>query len=534
MSQCIPEESDLLYDKSSYAPAAQQICLDKVPNTKHLKQKTGRHVAYIFVGEFAMPNDLYKNTIIKTKVHGLDEILGGGLIRGSIYLIDGPPGSGKTILGNQIIFNLANPKEPAAFITLLAETHAKMLAHIGEMNYFDEFKVGIDISYYGAYHILEAGKLPALRKFLVDLIHAQNLKFMVIDGYKIVDFFSSGEMESARFVHEVSALASTTGCTILLLNQGTKSSGPTSLEALVDGIIELKLVNMGLRTIREIQIYKMRGLDQNKGHHKFNISTDGLKIFTRTESRKLGSPITKNSYNNHKFGIKCLDEMMSGGIKAGSTTSLIGPPGSGKTFFGLKFLEEGLKLGETCVYFGFYEEPSQLVTKAASIGIDLTSYLENQKLIIFWCPPTENLIDEISETLMNLITKHRASRVFIDGIDGIKMSSVYPERLSKYIAALSILLRHSGATTLFTEETSFNNDLSLKQGEHSALIENIISLRYVKVFSKLHRLIAILKVRESQYDTSSREFSISSQGITVNQNSFSADEVLEHKNAGTL
>ncbi|WPU66501.1 ATPase domain-containing protein [Peredibacter starrii] len=480
-----------------------------------------------------MPNEL-KKKIIKTKVHGLDEILGGGLIRGSIYLIDGPPGSGKTILGNQIIFNLATPKDPAAFITLLAEMHGKMLDHIGEMNYFNKSKVGIDISYYGAYHILEAGKLAALRKFLVDLIHAQNLKFIVIDGFKIVDYFSSVETESARFVHELSALASTTGCTLLLLNQGTKSLSPTSLEALVDGIIELKLIDTGLRTIREIQIYKMRGLDQNKGHHVFNISADGIKIFTRTESRKMGRSIFKNSHSNLKFGIKCLDEMLIGGIKAGSTTSLIGPPGSGKTFFGLKFLEEGLKLGETCVFFGFYEEPSQLVTKAASIGIDLTPYLENQRLIVFWCPPTENLIDEISETLMNLITKHSASRVFVDGIDGIKMSSVYPERFSKYVAALSILLRYSGATSLLTEETSFNNDLSLKQGEHSALIENIISLRYVNVFSKLHRLIAILKVRESPYDTSSREFSISSQGIDVNQNSFFADEVVEHKNPRTL
>lgn len=481
-----------------------------------------------------MPNNSFQKKIIKTNVYGLDEILGGGLIRGSLYLIEGPPGSGKTILGNQIIFNLANETEPAAFVTLLAESHGKMLAHIGEMIYFDESKVGTDISFYGAYHILEEGNLPAFRKYLIDLIHGQDLKFMVIDGFKIINFLSSGEKECASFVHTLSALASTTGCTLIILNQGTESLKPSSLEALVDGIIELKLIDAGLRTIREIQIHKMRGMKQNKGKHIFNITPEGIKIFTRTESRKVESPLLKYSTDNLKFGVKYLDEMINGGLKAGSSTSLVGPPGSGKTILGLKFLEEGLKRGETCIYFGFYEEPSRLLTKAGSIGVDLTPYLKNHKLIMFWYPPTENLLDELSEILITQVSEKKASRVLVDGIDGLKMSSAYPGRMTNYLAAFSILLRHSGATTVFTEETSFNMTTNTTFGEHSALLENIILLRYVEVLSRLHRLISIIKVRESEYDTSVREFSISSQGITVNQNSFSADEVLEQKPAGTV
>ncbi len=448
-------------------------------------------------------------------------------------MIDGPPGAGKTILGNQIIFNLANAKEPAAFITLLAESHGKMLAHIGEMNYFDESKIGNYISFYGAYHILKEGKLPAFRNYLVEMIHDQNLKLMVIDGFRIANDFSSGEIEFASFVHEISALASTTCCTIIILNHNDPTK-PNSLEALVDGIIELKIVDVGLRSTREIQIHKMRGLNQNRGKHIFNITTEGLRIFARTESRKIESPILNSSHDNLKFGIKYLDEMINGGVKAGSTTSLVGPPGSGKTIIGLKFLEEGLKRGETCIYFGFYEEPNRLVTQAAGIGIDLTPYLKNHRLIMLWYAPTENLIDELSEILIDLVSEKKASRVLVDGIDGMKISEAYPGRLTNYMAAFSILLRHSGATTVFTEETSFNFASTTKVGEHSALLENIISLRYVEVLSRHHRLITIMKVRESEYDTSLREFSISSQGINVNQNSFSADEFLDIKTAGKV
>jgi circadian clock protein KaiC len=38
-------------------------------------------------------------------IAGLDRILGGGLFIGGNYLVVGPPGAGKTILGNQLCFH---------------------------------------------------------------------------------------------------------------------------------------------------------------------------------------------------------------------------------------------------------------------------------------------------------------------------------------------------------------------------------------------------------------------------------------------
>jgi len=50
-------------------------------------------------------------------------------------------------------------------------------------------------------------------------------------------------------------------------------------------------------------------------------------------------------------------------------------------------------------------------------------------------------------------------------------------------------------------------------------------LRYVELRSQLYRLISIMKMRESQYDSGIREFSITDGGILV-ANTFSSAEAI--------
>ena len=71
------------------------------------------------------------NERVPTGIPGLDVILSGGFLRDGIFLIEGDPGSGKTILGNQLCFNHVSRGGRAVFMTLLAESHARMLMHIG-------------------------------------------------------------------------------------------------------------------------------------------------------------------------------------------------------------------------------------------------------------------------------------------------------------------------------------------------------------------------------------------------------------------
>lgn len=73
---------------------------------------------------------------LKTGVAGLDRILEGGLLRGGLYMVRGAPGSGKTIFGNQICYANARAGGQSAFITLLSESHARMMLHLESLDFF--------------------------------------------------------------------------------------------------------------------------------------------------------------------------------------------------------------------------------------------------------------------------------------------------------------------------------------------------------------------------------------------------------------
>src|ERR1700709_252101 len=94
-----------------------------------------------------------------TGIPGLDTILGGGVFEGGIYIIQGAPGAGKTILGNQICFAHAAGDRNALYITLLAESHARMIGHMRRLGFFDEAAIPDRMSYVGAFKTLEDGGL---------------------------------------------------------------------------------------------------------------------------------------------------------------------------------------------------------------------------------------------------------------------------------------------------------------------------------------------------------------------------------------
>ena len=93
---------------------------------------------------------------LATGIPGLDTVLGGGLFRTGVYMLHGQPGSGKTILANQICHHHVAQGGRAVYVTLLAESHARMLQHLRPLSFFDDSAIPERLSYLSAFHDLEA------------------------------------------------------------------------------------------------------------------------------------------------------------------------------------------------------------------------------------------------------------------------------------------------------------------------------------------------------------------------------------------
>jgi circadian clock protein KaiC len=318
------------------------------------------------------------------------------------------------------------------------------------------------------------------------------------------------------------------GCTCLLLSdQDIHYQHP--IEMHVDGIFRLEEEHVGARDIRYFHVQKLRGRGFLRGRHAMEITDAGIEIYPRLEAIRTERPLAVTEGRDRKpFGVKGLDGMLRGGLVAGSTTMLLGAPGAGKTVLALHFLGEGLNKGEPALFVGFNESPDQLMAKAESVALGLRSHYDAGKLRVIWNPPLELLIDAWSHEVLHVAQEHRPTRIVIDGLSDVERQEFFIGRLPTLLAALANEFGHMNITTLLTAENKglVGSSLDVTLPAPSAVVENVIMLRYVEVASQLHRLISVLKVRESDHDTSIREFSISRQGLEVSHTFESAEAVL--------
>jgi circadian clock protein KaiC len=464
---------------------------------------------------------------VPTGVPGLDTVLHGGLLQWGVYMIQGRPGAGKTILANQVCFHHAARGGRVLYATLLAETHERLMFNLAPLSFFDASRFPEQITYLSAFSTLEEGGLKALVEVLRREVRARKSTLLVVDGLVTVEESAQTKRDFKKFIHELQIHANFAGCTILLLTSAnTEPVGPE--HTMVDGVLELADNRLGRRAERELEVKKFRGSSYLRGGHAFQITRDGIVVLPRLEAL-LQEPSREDPCKTERAstGIAQLDRMLHGGLPCASTSVLFGPTGAGKTTFGLQFLDESSK-DEPGLLFGFYETPPRILLKARALGLNLEKKQKQGVLDILWHPPTERILDGLGNKLLAAVHERGVKRLFIDGVDGFQQSAAHPERISHFLAALTNELRVLGVTTIYTSELQemFSADVRLPISGISSLVENIFFLRFVELRSRVYRMLSVVKVRDSDYDSTLREYRITSRGIELADTFESAESIL--------
>jgi circadian clock protein KaiC len=151
---------------------------------------------------------------------------------------------------------------------------------------------------------------------------------------------------------------------------------------------------------------------------------------------------------------------------------------------------------------------------------------------VLWNPVTEGVVDAVCDRLLDIIQKRGVRRLFIDGIDGFAKLASEPGRVGPLLTALSNELRSRSVTTFSTAEMDLAGIVpgqplaGLSVRDMSPVADNIVLMRFVGTRSQLHRLIAVLKVRESKTSLQFRRYQIEEGGLIIESDATAAERLL--------
>jgi circadian clock protein KaiC len=442
----------------------------------------------------------------------LDAVLHGGLPTSTIALIVGLPGSGKTILAEQYMYENATMERPGMYLSTVSEPLDKLVRFGQSLGFFDSEAIGHSVFYDDLGKELPAAGLSGVLEGIDRLVKERRPGLLVIDSFKALTSYANDERGFRDFIHTLAGRLSVLPLATFWVGEYAEEELSTAPEfAVADTVISLRTARAAERELRVLQVLKLRGSGFASGSHAYRISTAGIDVFPR-----LADPVDTGDYSLQarrvSSGVPLIDEMLEGGYFAGSTTLLAGPTGVGKTVMGLHFIFEGAAAEEPGLIASMDENPPQLERMAGGFGWSL----DQEGVTTMYRSPVDLYVDEWVYDLLETIEGTGARRVLIDGLTDLEFASADPARFREYMYSLGQRCSRAGTSVLMTLEVPelFRID-RLSQFGTSRLADNVLLLEYGRKESEIKRTVTVLKSRSSSHDPGVREFTITPEGIAL-------------------
>ena len=447
---------------------------------------------------------------VPTGIEGFDSLIEGGIPRGSLVVVAGRPGSGKTIFAAQYLWFGLEHDEPGMYVSFAEDRDA----FLRNMKRF-----GMDFEKYertGKFTFLDflTVKAPGVGEFLTDIlqgIDSSKAKRMVIDSFTAL---SQGLVEKAEIrgiTHTVlgrMAGLGRLGLTRLLLVEKSSSSDPSGPEEFVaDGVIILEHMMEGNVEKRELRISKMRGTAIDRMRFEFLIDEKygGLSVITLpTRAAIEVAPVERLT-----TGVEGLDKMLNGGVFGRSITLIEGPEGTGKTTLCLQFLFSNAKKGERALFITFEEPIGQIKRMLKTYGMDYEKLGDNFNVDAY---VPEALSPRHYYKLLRGILETRGPTVLaIDSLTAMRHTMTSDDFMT-FMRYLQLLCKEK-ELTVFAVSSTGKRWAELRSGA-STFVDDIVVMRYRELEGKMVREIMVVKSRGPHEDRIMR-FDVTGEGIVV-------------------
>ena len=214
-------------------------------------------------------------------------------------------------------------------------------------------------------------------------------------------------------------------------------------------------------------------------------------------------------------GIKLLDNKLNGGLPERTVVLLSGGPGSGKTLFGLNYLNEGLKKGEKGVYISLNENKEELIR--ASEGIKGLKDMKKQlgKKLSIESIELGKMID-LTYFIDIFSSYPKVDRLVVDNVNKMLMFADDKKEFRKQLSKLIKILKKKTKSAILLCET-VDHELDTGNGE-AYECDGVINIRFIEVEEKPKRMIAVYKMRYTDFEERVQyELKLNSKGFKMTE-----------------
>jgi circadian clock protein KaiC len=457
---------------------------------------------------------------ISTGIAGLDNILGGGLTKDRLYLVEGDPGAGKTTLALQFLAEGAARGERVLYITLaeteielraVAQAHGMSLQGIAVHEVIPDESLLDPGEQYTVLHPSEV-ELGETNNMIIKLVEELNPSRVVLDSLSELQLLSGSPLRYRRHVLALKQYFSKRACTAILLDDKTSLRGDQQVRSVAHCVISLQHTDSEYGAERRlVRILKYRGVAFRRGPHDYSIVTGGIVVYPRivaAESRQLVRRAQIGS------GLAELDLLLGGGIEEGSSTLVSGPPGTGKSSVAVQFVKAITDRRQRAAMFLFEESFNTLLNRSEGVGIDLRTPYESGLLTIHQIDPAELSPGEFTHAVCNAADKG-AKVIVIDSLNGYLNAMPEAGFLTTHLHEVLTYLGQRGVVTfLVGVQQGLVGNMSTGI-DVSYMADNVLILRYFEAQGAVQKAISVFKKRGSAHETTLRKFDITPHGLAV-------------------